>query len=76
MQFSDLGKVGKVFKGQEHSAGKGLVLTLYFAFSFLQELQRNPYLVMDGVSRFDIMQGEIGKVILLIWRRSAQSNNP
>ncbi|NXX63583.1 CAN13 protein, partial [Scopus umbretta] len=24
------------------------------------ELQRNPYLIMDGVSRFDIMQGEIG----------------
>ncbi|XP_035759556.1 calpain-13 [Egretta garzetta] len=24
------------------------------------ELQRNPYLIIDGVSRFDIMQGEIG----------------
>ncbi|KFW87666.1 Calpain-13, partial [Phalacrocorax carbo] len=24
------------------------------------ELQQNPYLIMDGVSRFDIMQGEIG----------------
>ncbi|XP_074720969.1 calpain-13-like [Strix uralensis] len=29
------------------------------------ELQRNPYLIMDGVSRFDIMQGEIGDCWLL-----------
>ncbi|XP_058275868.1 calpain-13 isoform X2 [Hirundo rustica] len=29
------------------------------------ELQRNPYLVMDGVSRFDIMQGEIGDCWML-----------
>lgn len=73
--FSDLEKVGKVFQGQEHTAGKGWVLTLLFAFSFLQELQRNPHLITDGVSRFDIMQGEIGKVIFSIWRRSAQSSN-
>ncbi|XP_041281076.1 calpain-13-like [Onychostruthus taczanowskii] len=29
------------------------------------ELQRNPYLIMDGVSRFDIMQGEIGDCWML-----------
>ncbi|NXX11010.1 CAN13 protein, partial [Podargus strigoides] len=29
------------------------------------ELQRNPYLVIDGVSRFDIMQGEIGDCWML-----------
>ncbi|XP_053916847.1 calpain-13 isoform X2 [Cuculus canorus] len=29
------------------------------------ELQRNPYLVVDGVSRFDIMQGEIGDCWML-----------
>lgn len=62
------------FKGQEHTAGIGWVLTLLLAFSFLQELQRNPYLIVDGVSRFDIMQGEIGKVMLLFWKRLAQSN--
>lgn len=66
-QFSDVEKVGKVFKGPKHSAGKGWVFTLFFAFSFLQELQKNPRLIMDGVSRFDIMQGEnVGKVIFLI----------
>lgn len=65
-QFSDVEKVGKVFKGPKHSVGKGWVFTLFFAFSFLQELQRNPHLIMDGVSRFDIMQGEVGKVIFLI----------
>lgn len=48
---------------------------LLFAFSFLQELQRNPHLIIDGVSRFDVMQGEIGKVIFLFWKRLAQSNN-
>lgn len=44
-------------------AGRGWVLTLLLAFSFFQELLRNPFLIMDGVSRFDIIQGEIGKVI-------------
>ncbi|RLW06958.1 hypothetical protein DV515_00004129, partial [Chloebia gouldiae] len=29
------------------------------------ELQRNPYLIRDGVSRFDIMQGEIGDCWML-----------
>ncbi|KFV18191.1 Calpain-13, partial [Tauraco erythrolophus] len=29
------------------------------------ELQRNPYLILDGVSRFDIMQGEIGDCWML-----------
>nr|XP_021140491.1 calpain-13 isoform X4 [Columba livia]XP_021140493.1 calpain-13 isoform X4 [Columba livia]XP_021140494.1 calpain-13 isoform X4 [Columba livia]XP_021140495.1 calpain-13 isoform X4 [Columba livia]XP_021140496.1 calpain-13 isoform X4 [Columba livia]XP_021140497.1 calpain-13 isoform X4 [Columba livia]XP_021140498.1 calpain-13 isoform X4 [Columba livia]XP_021140499.1 calpain-13 isoform X4 [Columba livia]XP_021140500.1 calpain-13 isoform X4 [Columba livia] len=29
------------------------------------ELQRNPYLIVDGVSRFDIMQGEIGDCWML-----------
>ncbi|XP_015478651.1 calpain-13-like isoform X1 [Parus major] len=29
------------------------------------ELQRNPHLIMDGVSRFDIMQGEIGDCWML-----------
>nr|XP_009684435.1 PREDICTED: calpain-13 isoform X1 [Struthio camelus australis] len=29
------------------------------------ELQRNPQLIMDGVSRFDIMQGEIGNCWML-----------
>ncbi|XP_009698201.1 PREDICTED: calpain-13, partial [Cariama cristata] len=29
------------------------------------ELQRNPYLIKDGVSRFDIMQGEIGDCWML-----------
>ncbi|KAF2986663.1 hypothetical protein EK904_013445, partial [Melospiza melodia maxima] len=38
---------------------------LLFAFSFLQELQRNPHLITDGVSRFDIMQGEIGDCWML-----------
>lgn len=69
------GREARVFKGQEHTAGKGWVLTMIFAFSFLQEFQRNPYLITDGVSRFDIKQGEIGKVIFLFWKRLAQSNN-
>ncbi|XP_061331185.1 calpain-13 isoform X3 [Pezoporus flaviventris] len=29
------------------------------------ELQRNPHLIIDGVSRFDIMQGEIGDCWML-----------
>ncbi|KGL86258.1 Calpain-13, partial [Charadrius vociferus] len=29
------------------------------------ELQRNPYLIIDGASRFDIMQGEIGDCWML-----------
>nr|XP_013805229.1 PREDICTED: calpain-13 [Apteryx mantelli mantelli] len=29
------------------------------------ELQRNPHLIVDGVSRFDIMQGEIGDCWML-----------
>ncbi|XP_074434314.1 calpain-13 [Larus michahellis] len=29
------------------------------------ELQRNPFLIIDGVSRFDIMQGEIGDCWML-----------
>ncbi|XP_048155742.1 calpain-13 [Corvus hawaiiensis] len=29
------------------------------------ELQRNPHLIMDGVSRFDIIQGEIGDCWML-----------
>ncbi|XP_010157052.1 PREDICTED: calpain-13 [Eurypyga helias] len=29
------------------------------------ELQKNPYLIMDGVSRFDIIQGELGDCWLL-----------
>ncbi|XP_063247232.1 calpain-13-like isoform X2 [Prinia subflava] len=29
------------------------------------ELQRNPHLIMDGASRFDIMQGEIGDCWML-----------
>ncbi|XP_074025117.1 calpain-13 [Numenius arquata] len=29
------------------------------------ELQRNPFLIVDGVSRFDIMQGEIGDCWML-----------
>ncbi|XP_030124796.4 calpain-13 isoform X3 [Taeniopygia guttata] len=29
------------------------------------ELQKNPYLIRDGVSRFDIMQGEIGDCWML-----------
>lgn len=73
-KFSD---VEKVFKGQEHTAGKGWALTLFLAFSFHQEKERinRPYLIIDGVSRFDIEQGKIGKMILLIWKKSAQSNN-
>lgn len=69
------GRQVRVFKGQEHTTGKGWVFILFFAFSFLQELQRNPYLIIDGASRFDIMQGEIGKVIFLFWKRLAQSKN-
>lgn len=43
-------------------AGRGWVPTLLLAFSFFQELLRNPFFIMDGVSRFDIIQGEIGKL--------------
>lgn len=50
-------------KGQELVAGRAWVPSLLLAFSFFQELLRNPCLIMDGVSRFDIIQGEIGKVI-------------
>lgn len=30
---------------------------------------------MDGVSRFDIIQGQIGKVMILFRKRLAQPNN-